>query len=617
MLLTFLTPFRTADQYLADRLYQKGSVSSGRIVVIEIDEKALETYGSNPLDWDRTVYADVLNWLNASDESRPAVIGLDVIFAHDEDLESDRALAEAAAAGNVVTAGMYYYGNQLVTKPDGSYEWTKGAVVDEAMPYPALGAVTQTGIVNVNLDEDGVVRHAVLTYRGSGIGSAGNDTDETGSSIDGTGDEPGAAGTPSFALLLAQAYAEANGLTLTLPKGPGCYLEFTYPAGGYLETISLADVCSGQYPASYFHNKIVLIGACAASMQDEYLTPVSRTQAMYGVEVHANIIDMILRGSYKKELSDGMQRLLLAAVLAVCAFVFAGGRFRTMLAGWLGIVIGWPALCLVAYRGETVLHPLWILAGATVLFIAGVAGHYLTEAASRRQLRQQFERYVDPAVLRQILDQGADGLQLEGRECTIAVLFVDICGFTSLSERLAPAEVVGVLNQYLEMVTDCIMRNGGTLDKFIGDCAMAFWNAPFEQDGPVRKAVQAGQDMIAGAAALNKDLGFDLGFAVGVHCGRAVVGNIGSSKRMDFTAIGDTVNTASRLESLKISGLPREGRIYVSQEVIDALRRETPEAFAPQSGVPAAGGARTVTVEDLGAHALKGKEQPVRVYAVQ
>ena len=142
------------------------------------------------------------------------------------------------------------------------------------------------------------------------------------------------------------------------------------------------------------------------------------------------------------------------------------------------------------------------------------------------------------------------------------------------------------------------MQNGGTLDKFIGDCAMAFWNAPVEQDDPVMKAVHAGMDMISGADQLSKDLGFDLGFAVGIHCGEAIVGNIGSAKRMDFTAIGDTVNLASRLEGLKIPGLQREGNIYISQEVKDVLKGR-------------------IETEDLGDHIIKGKEKPVRVYAVK
>ena len=179
----------------------------------------------------------------------------------------------------------------------------------------------------------------------------------------------------------------------------------------------------------------------------------------------------------------------------------------------------------------------------------------------------------------------------------MAVLFVDICGFTTLSEKVSPEKVVDILNHYLSMVSDCIMKNGGTLDKFIGDCAMAFWNAPYEQEDPLGKAIQAGFDMIAGAEKLNQELGFDLGFAIGINYGKAVIGNIGSTKRMDFTAIGDCVNTASRLESLKIPNEKREGKIYLSEEVYEMIKDR-------------------YEGKDLGEHSLKGKEKPVHIYAL-
>ena len=200
-------------------------------------------------------------------------------------------------------------------------------------------------------------------------------------------------------------------------------------------------------------------------------------------------------------------------------------------------------------------------------------------------------------MLKQIVTQGAEQLELEGKQCSVAVLFVDICGFTTMSEKNTPKDVVRILNRFLELVTDCVMRHNGTLDKFIGDCAMAIWNAPVAQEDAVMKAVRSGMDMVHASEKLCEELGVRIGFAVGIHCGDAVVGNIGSSKRMDYTAIGDTVNTASRLESLKIPGLRREGHVYVSQEVADAL------------------GKRIVT-EDLGEQPIKGKEKTVRVYSV-
>ena len=158
-----------------------------------------------------------------------------------------------------------------------------------------------------------------------------------------------------------------------------------------------------------------------------------------------------------------------------------------------------------------------------------------------------------------------------GKQCDIAVLFVDIRGFTAMSEALEPAQVVEILNRYLSLTTDCVMRRHGTLDKFVGDCTMAIWNAPLPQKDYVLLACQAALDMVEGSRALGEELlarwGRTVSFGVGVHCGPAVVGNIGAPMRMDFTAIGDTVNTAARLEANAPAGC-----VYISRAVADALQ---------------------------------------------
>ena len=181
-----------------------------------------------------------------------------------------------------------------------------------------------------------------------------------------------------------------------------------------------------------------------------------------------------------------------------------------------------------------------------------------------------FKRYVAPEIVSEILRQGPEALELGGRLTDVAVLFVDIRGFTTMSESLSPPEVVEILNRYLDLTSRCIMQNGGTLDKFIGDATMAFWGAPLPQEDYIYRAVRAALDMVEGAKALSAELqtryGRSVDFGVGVHCGKAVVGNVGARTRMDYTAIGDTVNTASRLESNAPAGT-----VYISRAVADAL----------------------------------------------
>lgn len=565
--------FRNADLYVSDALYQRGNTSSGKIVLVEIDEETLARFGTTPAQWGRDVFARVLDHLNQNEDCHPAVIGLDVLFTYEADGEGDAQLVRAASRyDNVVTAKAFSY--ETVFLIDGNTFQKDNAVAHEIGPYDALAAVTEQGIVNAVKDKDGIIRHLRLRY-------------------------PGADGErlPSFPLAIAQMYGRNTGTEIRLPDINDVFLEYVYNCGGYSESISFLDVYEGTVDPGYFSGKVVLIGTYAPAMQDEYLTAINHVHTMYGMEIHANAVDMLLCENYHTEIPDAVQWIVLALILAICIVVFYHASLPWMVGAWLLLTAGSILGCCGLHSAGFVAHPLWIPVGVTVLFAAGIAVRFAREAAERRELKAQFGKYVDPQVLKQIVAQGTEQLELEGKECSVAVLFVDICGFTSLSEKNSPKEVVRILNRFLELVTDCVMRNGGTLDKFIGDCAMAIWNAPVAQEDAVMKAVRSGMDMVRSSEKLCRELGVRIGFAVGIHCGDAVVGNIGSSKRMDYTAIGDTVNTASRLESLKIPGLRREGHVYVSQEVADAL------------------GNRIVT-EDLGEQPIKGKEKTVRVYSV-
>ena len=178
----------------------------------------------------------------------------------------------------------------------------------------------------------------------------------------------------------------------------------------------------------------------------------------------------------------------------------------------------------------------------------------------------------------------------------VAVLFVDIRGFTPLSESMEPEQVVDILNGYLELTTASIFRHGGTLDKFIGDATMAVFNAPFDTDDYIYKAVLAAWDIVQGGNRIEKEYlaryGKHVGFGVGINCGPAVVGNIGCDFRMDYTAIGDTVNTAARLEA----NAPR-GTVYISEYVYERVKNR-------------------IQVEEVGEIPLKGKSKGVFVYSI-
>jgi adenylate cyclase len=204
--------------------------------------------------------------------------------------------------------------------------------------------------------------------------------------------------------------------------------------------------------------------------------------------------------------------------------------------------------------------------------------------------------YVAPEIVDDVAGSGTYQLQLGGRHKDIAVLFVDIRGFTTMSENLAPEEVVDILNEYFGVITDAIFKNKGTLDKFIGDAAMAVFNSPFDLDDYVYRAVSTACDIAKASESLGEKLmerfGKKVSYGIGVNCGEAIIGNIGSNFRMDYTAIGDTVNTASRLESNA-----KAGEILISEEVKKRLE------------------GRLIT-EDVGEIPLKGKSKKIFVYRV-
>ena len=540
----------SADSAVSDKFYQHSKATDGEIVVIGMDQRAVDLLG--PMPWPRSVMAEAIEYLNFSDpENAPAVIGIDVLYVGASgDPDSDDYLAEVAAdSGNVVVAAAATFGSQFVNDGESAYI-QNGAVLAWDAPFEELASGVDIGHINAMADRDGFIRHALYSI-----------------------DVPGVGTVKSFPWVIYSHWCEANGIPKNAPPETTdgfFYLPFTANGGSYYDSVSIVDLLQGTLESDYYAGKIVLIGPYAAGMQDEYRTALNHAVPMYGIEIQANVIDAYRHGFYPKELPDLPQCVICFVLCAVCLWLFIDRRLRDTLILWLGVSLLWIAACYFAYRGGTILHVLYVPLFLTVLFIAAVAVNYLRAQKEKRRISETFGHYVDPAVMSELLRQGSGALELGGKTYDIAVLFVDIRGFTTMSESLDPPTVVEIINRYLTLTTECIMRHHGTLDKFVGDCTMAFWNAPLPQDDPVYLACCAAMDMVEGSKALGQELmdrfGRTVSFGVGVHVGPAVVGNIGAPKRMDYTAIGDTVNTASRLESNAPGGT-----IYISRAVADAL----------------------------------------------
>ncbi|MBR2132310.1 MAG: CHASE2 domain-containing protein, partial [Oscillospiraceae bacterium] len=378
----------------------------------------------------------------------------------------------------------------------------------------------------------------------------------------------------SFARTIYEKYAAYHGLEMTpLPETDAngfFYLPYCTVPGGYDSGISFVDVLDGLVDPELFAGKIVLIGPYAAGLQDEYRTAIDHAAPMYGVEIQANQIDAYRTGEIPREFSNPVQLMFLFLITIVMILWLSDRKVLTSVLTWLGVCLGWVGICLVAYQSGWVLHVLWIPLSASIVFVVSVADNYIRAAREKQRVTNTFGRYVDPAILKELLVQGGGAEDLGGKMFEIAVLFVDIRGFTPMSEILDPPTVVEILNRYLTLTTQCIMRYHGTLDKFVGDCTMAFWNAPLPQEDAVYLACRAAMDMVEGSKALGEELmekyGRTVSFGVGVHYGSAVVGNIGAPQRMDYTAIGDTVNTSARLEANAPGG-----KVLISRVVADAL----------------------------------------------
>ena len=538
------------DMWAEDALFQHPRALSGDVVVIGIDEEALTEFGPFQ-NWDRTIMASALEALASDPVHLPAVVGIDTLYAGETDPAADKRLADAAERlGCVVTADVASFGTGAVRDENGNLSLTDYQITSFEQPYDALKAVTTQGHINAMTDKDGILRHAILYL-----------------------DVPDLGRVNSMAAVCAQLFAEKNERTLELPetnRRGQFYVSYSGMPGAFYESISIADLVRGDVPVDYYDGKIVLIGPYAAGLQDAVITPIARGEQMYGVEYQANVIEAFLAGDYKYESGEWWQALLLFVLAFGGLVLFWQMQLVSATAAAFCVIAGDLGVCYLFYRMGRILHPLWIPVWLFVVYVISVGVRFLLEQAERRRVTQTFERYVAPEIVQEILKEGTDSLSLGGKLCEIAVLFVDVRGFTSMSERLSPEQVVAILNRYLGMTSECIARNKGTLDKFVGDAAMAFWGAPIEQEDAIYLAVKTATEIVEGAKRISRELieeiGEELNVGVGVHYGPAVVGNIGAERHMDYTAIGDTVNTSARLEANAPGGT-----VYISRVVTDAL----------------------------------------------
>lgn len=571
-LLTVGNLFSPLDYILRDGLYQRPRGVSGEIKIIGIDERTLEELG--PVGtWSRQTYADLLDRLNADEDAKPAVIGFDILFSGNVDEAGDLAFAKKAGdSGNVVTASQLLYRDKAERNESGILYYP---VTDVVLPYEALREASVYGYTNVAQDSDSTVRRILVeqSYNGSS--------------------------QTMFPQVIYHLYCEKKGLepqTVKQDKTGRTLINYSGKPGDY-ECVSFVDVLNGKIDSRAFKDCIVLVGAYAAGMQDNFNVPNGHSRQMFGVEIHANILQAFMQGRFSVNGNPYMAGLLAGLFCALLHFLFRKMKITGATLLLAAAVLANMAVGITLNNNGITVSLLYVPLMLVLSYIYCLVFRYLAAKLKQRKVLNAFKKYVAPEVVEEIAKKGDFQIKLGGENRDIAVLFVDIRGFTTMSEVLEPEQVVEILNSYLSLTTECIFRNKGTLDKFVGDATMAVFNSPFDLEDYVYHAVSAAMDIVKGGIALEADLqkrfGRSVGFGVGVNCGPAVVGNIGCEFRMDYTAIGDTVNTAARLEANA-----QKGQVLISDAVYERLKDR-------------------IEVEDVGEIPLKGKSNNVFVYSVK
>ena len=552
-----LYPF---DRIVMDAWYQNDEVANEEVKIIAIDEKTLNALG-NFGSWNRSVYSDLIHQI--SDEThKPEIIAFDIIFGSSIESKGDQEFADACKDQNVLVGSSFKF-NEVTTDID-SY--------DE--PYEALKENTTQGFTNSILDTDNKVRSSLLKV---------NYNDKN---------------YYNFSYTLASMYCKNHHLKLQEPEcNDQNIFNFKYTAhSGDYETISFIDVLNGKVDKKIFANSVVLVGAYSTGMQDAYTVPIEKSKQMFGVEIQANIFEAILLQKTYMTVDKYYSTLYIVGFVFIVALVFVWLQLFNRLLVLISALLSHLMITRIFFFNGYEIGIITTVLALIVFYVMNILWEYVLDLVDKRRIVNTFKKYVAPDVVEQAINQGQADIPLGGTLKDIAVLFVDIRGFTTLSEKLSPREVVDLLNDYFENITNAVFNNQGTLDKFIGDAAMAVFNSPFDLEDYTYKAVKTALDIQKCSEEIarisHEKTGIKIGFGVGVNCGEAIIGNMGSEYRVEFAAIGDTVNTASRLE-----GVAKAGQVIISKKVYDRLKGR-------------------IDVTWLGNVSLKGKAKEVEIYQV-
>jgi adenylate cyclase len=527
------TELASVDTRFSIRGDQKPRDDVVMVLIDDVTQRELQTRFPFP----RSMHGQVID---AIDRAGPKAIGVDIEFSQPTKPAEDNALinAVARAGPNKVVLADTHPDAQGQTSVFGGRPPGGGpTIVDQ------VGA--RAGNSQIGEDSDGVRRHVPYSV----------------------------GGMKSFPLVTAEV-ASGKEITTSDMGGDSAWIDYAGPTGTY-PSVRYSDVLNGNFDPSIFRDKVVVIGASDPALKDVVEAPTtSGNDLMSGPETEANGIATALDG-FPLQSTPLLVDLFLITLMGILA-PLASYRLSPIRA--LGLALGAGSLYLVcaqlAFDSGRIVPVVYPMIALGLSLVGSLLVYYVREAFIRRRVRDTFARFVPEQVVGQVLEQAGEDLRLGGKRMNVTVLFSDIRGFTTFSEAREPEDVLEILNRYHEEMTGAVMAHGGTLISFIGDGIMAVFGAPLEQTDHADRALAAAQEMLQTRLPTvnrwmeERGVGQTFQIGIGLNSGPVMAGNLGSEQRMEYTAIGDTVNTAARLEGMtKGTG----HSLFVSESTRDQL----------------------------------------------
>ncbi len=603
---------------------------SNATIIVDIDEKSLQQYGQWP--WPRYLVALLLEKIR---QRGARAIGLDILFAEPDRTsprrikrelkrflgidvafeglppqlqDNDQIFAQVLSHPAYVLGYFFTFAKgpsrspptTSIPSPTINIVRKAGAPSEKKFLLRATGAllplkillshVHACGFFNTQPESDGILRATpfVIWYKGRVYPALSLATLLQ------------ALGGKSAVLKVTSNGIESikiGNTVVPLDRGGRFWIDFLGPART-LPYISAADILEDKVKVRDIRDKIVFVGTSATGLMDLKSTPVDPVYP--GVEAHATIVENILRGNFitRPDWAPGAEFLaiLISGILLTLLIINLRPLWVSILT--LSAITGmWIGAQHLFNGAHIFLSPSLPILNMGVIFSFLSLEKFFWAEREKRFYRSAFSQYVAPQIVEEII-KSPDKLRLEGEEKEVSILFSDIRGFTSISERLSPTQISQLLQEYFSPMTEVITTHKGTLDKFIGDAIMAFWNAPLDVSHHQLLAVKAALGMTTTLFKLNRHFkdkfNVDLKIGIGIHCGMVHVGNMGSKELFDYTIIGDNVNLASRLEGLT--------KFYGRDLIIS-------ETIAPYCR-------KDFFLQELDMVKVKGKERPVTIYTI-